>query len=196
MYGYHALCSNSNFIVLNFVTVSTHFAHNYPITNLYDSLQRELKLTNAILRNYPHVVKLNVAHNREVTDVNHLRKLQKLDASSDIWAYTGNSGITNEGLAKLTDLVILYVNHNEKVRNINHMTKLRILYAGGYCGIGDSGIERLTGLTILESRHNKRITLIAPLRIQPVIYPRKVNSTLYGSAKQPKGPPPTSSISL
>src|SRR5271163_1032418 len=91
---------------VNLRLVSKHFAANYFITNLFDNVPNRYALTDDILKNYCHVLKLNVGYNPNVNNVNHMVKLQKL------YAYW-NCGIDNDGLNKLNGIVMLNVGNNE-----------------------------------------------------------------------------------
>jgi hypothetical protein len=79
-------------------------------------------LNNEILKNYLFVRYLNANCNPKITNVNHLKKLQKLDAGS-------NCGIDNYGISGLTELIELNADANHKITNVNHLKKLQKLDA-------------------------------------------------------------------
>src|SRR5271170_1895716 len=99
--------------LLNFVSqvnlrlVSKHFAANYFVTNLFDNVPNCHKLTDDILKNYCHVLKLNDDCNPNVNNVNHMIKLKKLHA------YV-KCGIDDNGLSKLNNMIELHIGDNKK----------------------------------------------------------------------------------
>ena len=107
------------------------------------------KLTDNILINHPSVRYLDASNNPKITDVNHMTKLQKLEAD-------GNYGINNDGI-KRVNLIELDAYDNPKITDINHMTKLQKLNAGWDCGINDDGIKHVN-LIELEAFGNPKIT--------------------------------------
>ena len=92
-------------------------------------------LTNKIILRYPNLRSMNLGKNRKVTEINHLRKLKKLDASWD-------SGIDDKGIQGLK-LINLKVWGNKKITDVSEITSLRELNAGGGCRINDFGIRGL-----------------------------------------------------
>lgn len=148
----------------NLRLASKYFVEN-PITNLsHDSSRDRLKssgnspsmnelfnLTNVILKLYPFVTKLNIAHNEDVTDISHLVNLQILNASGY------SCGINNNSLLSLTNLTELNTHNNSKITDVNHLIKLRTLNAVYNSGISDNGIRLLTNLTELDVYDNSRI---------------------------------------
>jgi len=111
-------------------------------------------LSDPILRSYAHITQLDASYNPQITDINHLTRLEGLVA-------TGNCGIGDAGLSNL-NLLALDISDNPKVTNLNHMTKLRILGAKGFFygdGIGDDGIKNLN-LRELHLTNNVRIASI------------------------------------
>lgn len=56
---------------VNLRLVSTNFT-KYPITNLFDDVPNKYKLTDDILKSYPHVIKLDTNNNHRITDINYL----------------------------------------------------------------------------------------------------------------------------
>src|SRR5208282_252192 len=93
---------------------------SYPVTNLFDNVPMN-KLSDEILRLYPHATKLNAGKNSKITNVNHLINLRRLDA----WGF--ESSIDNNGLSNLTNLIDLHIDYNEKIININSLQNLRSL---------------------------------------------------------------------
>src|SRR5690606_39417173 len=67
------------------------------------------KITNKILKQkkYSHLISLNLSYNSQITNVNHMINLKKLDASYDC-------GIDNKGISKL-NLIKLDVSYNKKI---------------------------------------------------------------------------------
>jgi hypothetical protein len=103
---------------------------------------------------------LNASENGQITNVNHLTKLEKLNAcGSEYRLFMNNySGIDQKGIENLTTLRILNAKGNNKITNVNHMIKLEELNASGYCGIDQNGIHQLTNLRILVASNNRKIT--------------------------------------
>ena len=119
------------------------------------------KLTDKILRSYPSVTKLFAAHNREICNINHLTKLQILNA-------TGSCGVTDATITNL-NLIELIAWDNTKITNVNHMTRLEILDAGRGSGIGNDGIVGLD-LKVLNVSYNENITNISHLTNLEVLW--------------------------
>lgn len=155
----------------NLRLVSTYFVTN-PITNLSVDISNRarlkisgndpsrndlLNLTDAILKLYPSITKLNIAHNEKVTDIKHLVNLQILNASGY------SCRINNDTIMGLTNLTKLNTHNNSRITNVNHLKKLRILNAIYNSGIDDTGISSLTNLTKLNIYDNDRITHISHL---------------------------------
>ena len=131
---------------LRFRSVSATFQIKYQITNMPNMKI----LTNEILLQYPNLTQLYASGNDKIKDINHLTKLQILNAGY-------NCGIDDKGISLLSNLTELCVNGNEKIKDLNHLPKLQILYAGGSCGIDDKGISCLTNLTQLNADDNEKI---------------------------------------
>jgi hypothetical protein len=126
--------------------------YNYllEIHDFFNIGKKYLKLLNDnILLNYPFITHLNASFNPNITNINHLKKLIKLDASED-------SGIDDKGITDL-NLVLLDASDNPKITNINHMDKLIELYAWGNYGISDFGIKNLYNIKILDVNYNSKI---------------------------------------
>jgi hypothetical protein len=122
----------------------------YPITNLSDNATNQ-KLTPALLKLYPHAIRLEVAYNEKISDVNYLTNLQILCAG-------GWSGVNNRSISSLTNLTKLNVFGNKNITDINHLTNLQVLNASDNCGITDMGFKSLTNLTKLNINYNNKIT--------------------------------------
>lgn len=107
-------------------------------------------LTNEILEQHRNIKYLNISSNNNITTVNALKFLTKLDISDCI---ISNSGITN--CYNLTELDASY---NPYITNINHLTELTKLFANYTCGITDNGLSNCTQLIELHILHNSKIT--------------------------------------
>ena len=156
---------------INLRLVSTHFAHNFPITNLYDTFNSS-RLTNEILKSYRHVIKLSLLSNSKVTDIDHMTKLQLLSASN-------SSVIGDDNLKNQTNMVILYISDNRRITNVNHMRQLlelrassHIYYKDRASGITNAGIADLRNLIILYANNNDKITDINHLTKLRELYAR------------------------
>src|SRR5271163_674404 len=122
---------------VNLRLTSKHFATNYHTTNLYDLPDRN-KLTTAILKNYPHAIKLCISYNQNIHSINHMTKLRLLSARGPT--------IANDELVGLRELRALFVSGNYRVHDVNHLTGLQLLGASGQSGIGDNGLRKLVNL--------------------------------------------------
>lgn len=133
------------------------FYNKLEIHDFYHIDYKYLKLlSDSVLQAYPFIMKLHVENNPKITNINHLTKLEVLNASMTEW---GINGISNKGIENL-NLVTLIADYNENITNINHMTRLQILHADGCCGIGNEGISELN-LKILSVTMNEKITIIS-----------------------------------
>ena len=113
-------------------------------------------LTNDILRTYPFITKLDADSNVNITNVNHLTRLEILRACG---AY-GACGIDDQGISNLK-LKKLYCTDNPRITNVNFMSSsLKKLDAGGTSGINDSSISKLDLLVFLDATYNSKITNI------------------------------------
>ena len=93
---------------------------------------------------------LTAYNNQKITDINHMNKLVKLDAS-------GNSGLDDQGISQL-NLIELNACDNPKITDLNHMNKLVKLNANGMdCGLNDKSIGQLN-LIKLTTYNNQKIT--------------------------------------
>src|SRR5690606_11429325 len=105
-------------------------------------------LNDEILRKYPFIKYLNVSNNSQVTYINHLTKLENLNAC-------GKCRIDNGGISDL-NLIEISIVANSRITNLNHMTKLKILDAWDHnCGIGDEGISKLNLIKLYASDNSK-----------------------------------------
>lgn len=136
----------------NFRTISTNYI-KYPITNLSTNVPNREKITDSILKLYPYITKLNVTDNENVTNINHLIYLRKLNAS-------GACRINNSGIIDLTNLTKLNISYNEKITDIDHLINLQILHAGGkHCRISNASFSSLTNLTEVDAGENYNINV-------------------------------------
>jgi len=100
------------------------FYHRLEICDFYSIEWQYIKLlTDDILKNYSSITKLSARSNSEITNVNHLTRLEILDAGCP------NNGITDAGIVSITNLKELYAYGNPGITNINHLTRLEILIA-------------------------------------------------------------------
>ena len=146
---------------VNLRLVSIQFSKYYPITNLCDKIRNRYNLNDKILKNYPHVIKLNAANNRNITSVNHMKNLQMLVANSQGPSnlYIDNCAIDDYGIQDSENIVVLYVDNNSLINNINHLKKLKVLYANGAnCHITDLSIKDLKNLVAVHSEGNVTLT--------------------------------------
>jgi len=138
--------------------VCKFFNENLQITDLYNIEPKYLKLlTNEILRKYPSVTKLNLTNNSNVTDINHLNKLQVLNVSM------GKCVLCNKGIKKL-NLKEIDVSYNLHIKTLNHFSQLRILTAKGQCGLTNQGINKLRNVRDLDLTDNPTINKISHLK--------------------------------
>ena len=106
------------------------------------------KLTDEILFHYPFIKYLDATNNSKIANVNHLTKLQVLNASR-------NCGISDNGI-KYLNLIELKAYNNHKITDINHLTQLQKLDASFDCGIDDDGIKYVN-LVELDACFNPKI---------------------------------------
>lgn len=143
---------------INLTKVCKFFNENLQITDLYTIESKYLKLlTNDILKNYPSVTKLNLTDNPNVTDINHLNKLQILKASGRKCA------LGNQGIKKL-NLKEIDVSYNLHITNLNCFSQLRVLTAKGRCGLTNQGINKLRDVRDLDLTDNLTINKISHLK--------------------------------
>lgn len=100
-------------------------------------------LTDHILnkRCFDKLTKLNAYNNSYITSVNHLTRLEYLDASY-------NCKIDNDSISKLTRIKILDISGN-KITNLGHMKKLEELHVSYYNNIDDKVFKTLPNLKII-----------------------------------------------
>ena len=129
--------------------ISKIFHEKLQIHEFYHIDPKYLKLlTNHIITHYPQIRSLDVEDNPNITNINHLTQLTKLNAS-------GFCGLDDHGINQL-NIIELDVCDNPKIININHMTQLKKLNAGGHCGLDDSGITRLNLIELdVRNKPNK-----------------------------------------
>jgi len=96
-------------------------------------------LSDEILYTYPFITKLNAGYNMKITDVNHLTKLEVLNAVGQF------CGIDNAGITNL-DLRELNIDCNQKITKINHMTNLNTLVIRSH----SCAIESFSNLNLKE----------------------------------------------
>ena len=132
--------------------VSKPFYNYLEIHDFYNINQKYLDiLSDQIISNYPQITQLNAQSNPKITNVNHLKRLTKLDASGY------DCGIGDSGIIYINPIQ-LDSSDNHKITNIGHMIKLEKLNASDRnCGIDDSGISKLN-LRKLNARNNQKIT--------------------------------------
>jgi len=102
------------------------------------------------IQNLMNLRKLNAHYNRKIKDVNHMTKLEELDASE-------HCGIGQKGIQNITELRKLNVYNNSWITDLNHLQKLEELDAGWGCGIAQSGIVYVTTLKKLDANDNPKI---------------------------------------
>jgi Leucine-rich repeat (LRR) protein len=117
---------------------------------------------------------LDISYNRYITNINHLRKLEILEAD--------NCKLGNEGISELKNIKLLYIDYNENNENItdiNHLQKLEILDASGSnCKLGNEGISELTNIKRLDISGNKNITDINHLQKLEILKATRFNCCL------------------
>ena len=110
------------------------------IMDLYNIDNKYLKkLNDQILKSYIYVTQLNASFNPNITSLNHMTKLKKLDIC-------GECGVGDNGISNL-NLEELHASYNPKITSLNHMTKLKKLDIWGDCGIGDNGISNFYNIS-------------------------------------------------
>ncbi len=109
-------------------------------------------LDDKIISNYSFIMQLNASFNQKITNLSHLTKLRKLDAS-------GTKSTINQDSITTLNLIELNVDFNKNIKNLNHMTSLQKLKASCNSGIDDNGIKKLN-LVELDASSNNKITNI------------------------------------
>jgi len=107
-------------------------------------------LSDKILRSYPFIIRLYANYNEKITNVNHLTKLEVLDASGFY------CGISSHGISRLS-LKELYVDGNPKITDLNHMTRLEILNVSRNSSINNMSIQKLNLMELIAA-NNENIT--------------------------------------
>src|SRR3990172_9676971 len=109
------ILDGSDFLTqIRLTQVAKYLHDNLRITDFYNIGEKYRKLLNDnILKGYPHIIKLYAFDNPGITTVNHMTKLQILNAGF-------NSGIDDNGIQNL-NLVELWANNNPGITNVNHM---------------------------------------------------------------------------
>lgn len=143
---------------VNLTMVCKFFNKNLPITDLYTIEPKYQRLlTNEILKNYPHTTKLNLTNNSNVTNINHLTKLEVLNVSM------GECILPYQGIKKL-NLKEIDVSYNPYIKTLNDFSQLRVLSARGKCGLTNQGISKLRELRDLDLTDNPTINKIGHLK--------------------------------
>lgn len=130
-------------------------------------------IDNIGIASLTNLTELYISYNDTITDINHLKNLHTLGIGYYLSApcYCAPvPGITNNGLASLTNLTNLDIYDNNRITDINYLTNLQILNATGDCGVADNGIKKLTNLTTLTATSNKKITNINHLKKLRILY--------------------------
>ena len=116
-------------------------------------------LSDQILMNYHTIEKLDISYNPNITNINHLKCLQLLNAS-----YTN---ISQVGIADLREIISICLTGTE-IYDINHLTKLRIVDISGtalyYCGLTSRSINELREIEQLDLRRNYVIKSVNHLK--------------------------------
>lgn len=129
---------------IKITTLCRYFYHHIRITDFYNLDEKYLKnLSDKILKRYPYIEQLNASNNPKIKDINHLKKIKKLNASGHL------CGITNDGITDL-NLISLYVTNNIKITKPCHMSNLNNFIGNTRyfkCKYGDSDpFGRFSGL--------------------------------------------------
>src|SRR5271154_5496072 len=117
---YRLICDYLDFIdVLHHKIVCKRFK-SIKVKDLYNiDLKYLQNLNDHILKQYIDVTELKII-NTNITNLNHMTKLRKLDISYDC-------GVGDQGIFVL-NLEELDASGNPKITTLNHMTKLKKLY--------------------------------------------------------------------
>src|SRR5271154_4171858 len=148
---YRLICDYLDFIdVLRHKIVCKRFK-SIKVKDLYNiDLKYLQNLNDHILKQYIDVTELKII-NTNITNLNHLIKLRKLDIGQ-------NYGVADQEISNL-NLEELNASNNPKITTLNHMTKLRKLTISGNCGVGDQEISALN-LEELNAYNNPKITTL------------------------------------
>lgn len=184
---------------INLTMVCKFLNKNLQITDLYniDPKYQEL-LTNDILKKYPYITKLKLRWNTSVTDINHLSKLEILDATGG-WMQSiyvpdcgycldeeenlfNNCGgiciLSDKGIRKLTNLRNIDISCNRNITSLNHCKKLKVLTARSYSGLTNEGISKLYNLEDVDLTDNQKINRIDHLKKLRVLNISGINSVV------------------
>jgi hypothetical protein len=143
--------------VSTYLHVKLEICDFYHIDRAYSQI-----LTDDILRAYAFITKLNAGSNEKITNVNHLTRLEILNAY-------GKCGINNQGITGLK-LKKLCCGCNPRITSVDHMSSsLKKLDAESYSGIDDKGIASLN-IIILNASFNPRITNISHMTNLKTLY--------------------------
>ena len=119
---------------------------NSEITELYSKT-----ITQETLNKCKLLVKLNINHNKNITNVNHLSKLEELNISS-------HCGVNQEGIKNLKLVKNLNAQNNNRIKDVNHLAKLEELNISGmHCGADQEGIKDLKLVIKLDASYNTKI---------------------------------------
>jgi hypothetical protein len=144
-------------------------------TEFYDSLNFHryvCGINQEGLKDVTWLLKLNANNNPKITSINHMTKLQKLDAE-------GECGIDQEGLKDVTWLLELKASQNNKITAINHMTQIQKLDASYNCGIDQDGIKDVTTLVVLFAASNSKI-----ISVNHMVNLQKLDASCYFDVTQ------------
>jgi hypothetical protein len=128
------------------------------------------KITQKVLyqHKYRNLKELNAHCNKKIYDLNHLKKLKKLDCSGD---YSGIShenmygfDINQDSIQDLENLEELNAFDNPNIYDLNHLKKLKKLDCGGYCNITQESIQDLENLEELYACGNNSISDVNNLK--------------------------------
>src|SRR5579872_5246992 len=148
------------YTALNIAITCKWMADNLKIKYI-DTYQYEnyFKLNDRVLqqKKYSDLIKLVINNNRNISDLNHLKKLQELDIR-------GLDCNVNDKHIQNLNLKIFKACGNSGIKIVKHMTNLEQLYIGGLCGVNnqsdnqyDNQIESLPNLIVLNIAYNHKI---------------------------------------
>lgn len=133
----------------------------------YIPINLRIKLSDNILVNYPKLKYLHAGSNPNITKINYLTNLEKLNIScfkpgNQAWV---QSGVTSNQLLNLTNITWLNLCENPIISNISYLTNLKTLNLAThhtYLEIQNSDLLNLN-LTSLNLSGNHQITKISHL---------------------------------
>ena len=135
--------SNLNHLKCLRILRISEYAGQNAINELYEL--DELTIRKPIVKKYRTLI----------SDLNHLKKLRKLDAS-----YTN---LPQTAISDIYELVELNIKHNPHITNINHLVKLKKLIASGYCAIDQKGFSNLREIVVLDITGKNKINSVKHL---------------------------------